>query len=210
LALFVGLAALFVPLPKTLLHAEEVLGVIVLAVTGLVLYLVLRREGLSEADAGSGRGVYRRLPRALAGGWARLARGIREIGLSRRFFLSLAVSALILIFQIIAFWLVMRAYGLPLSLWAGAVVLLIVHFGTAIPNAPSNVGSYQFFTVVALSMYGVDKTAATGFSIAVFFILTIPLWIIGLWAIGSTGMSLAAIRREIAALRATPSGGARP
>ena len=106
----------------------------------------------------------------------RIADGMADIGLSRPFFGSFFSSSLILIFQILAFWLVMRAYGLQVSVWQGAAVHLIVHFGTAIPNAPSNAGTYQFFTVLGLSLFGVDKTTAAGFSVAVFIILTVPLW----------------------------------
>ena len=40
----------------------------------------------------------------------------------------------------------MLACGIDLSLGAAAIVLLIVRLGTAIPNAPANVGSFQFFT----------------------------------------------------------------
>ena len=127
----------------------------------------------------------------------RFARGIRTIGTSRFFFMSLVVSVFILIFQIIALWLLMVAYDLHLSIWAGAVVLLILHLGTAIPNAPSNVGTYQFFSVVGLTLFGVEKTVAASFSVVTFLVLTIPLWVIGLIALGQTGMTLATIRQKI-------------
>jgi uncharacterized membrane protein YbhN (UPF0104 family) len=66
-------------------------------------------------------------------------------------------SLLVLMAQALAMWLVMKSYGLPLSIWAGTAVLLIVHAGTAIPNAPANVGSYQFFCVLGLRLFGVAK-----------------------------------------------------
>jgi uncharacterized protein (TIRG00374 family) len=201
LALFIGLAALFVPLPKRLLEAEEILGVIVIAVTALFVYLIFRKEkSISEREKATSKSRWKLL-RLISTFIERLAIGIRDIGVSRYFYLALAMSSLILIFQIIAYWLVMWAYGIHLNIWAGAVIFIIVHFGTAIPNAPSNVGTYQFFTVVGLSLFNVEKTIATGFSIAVFVILTVPLWVIGLFAIGRTGMSLSSIRNEIRKLR---------
>jgi hypothetical protein len=75
--------------------------------------------------------------------------------------------------------------------------LLIVHLGTAIPNAPANVGTYQFFCVVGLTLFGVEKTLATGFSVVVFLLLTVPLWIIGFFALSRSGMTLSTIRNEI-------------
>jgi hypothetical protein len=103
-----------------------------------------------------------------------------------------------LISQVLAVWFMMLACNLRLPLGAGAVVLLVVRLGTAIPNAPANVGSFQFFTVLALGLFGVDKTTAAAFSIVDFAALTIPLWVIGLFAIGRTGMSLTAIRSQVA------------
>jgi hypothetical protein len=78
--------------------------------------------------------------------------------------------------------------------------LLVVRLGTAIPNAPTNVGSFQFFAVLALRLFGEDKTIAAGFSMVYFLALTAPLWILGLLAISRTGISLSTIQFETAAL----------
>lgn len=78
---------------------------------------------------------------------------------------------------------------------------LIVRLGTAIPGAPSNIGTYQFFCVVGLTLFGVDKTLATGFSVVVFFLLTLPLWALGLLAVSRSGTTLPALRDQIRKLR---------
>jgi glycosyltransferase 2 family protein len=200
MALAIGLSAILVPLPKDLLEAGDVLGVIVLMATALFVFVVLRKQ---RADAGPGDeesrgpGLWRRAGSVMTG----LARGLKAIGLSRPFYLATIVSLLMLGLQALSFWLVMWAYGLPLSLWVGAVVFLIVHLGTALPNAPANVGTYQFFTVVGLTLFGVDKTLATGFSVIVFVLLTFPLWILGFIALSQSGTTLLAIRKEISRLR---------
>jgi hypothetical protein len=195
LALAIGLVAIFIPLPKDLIEGEEMLGAVVLIATGVFLYLVFRKKTFLYENSG------------VKSGWrplgfvksliSRLHIELQAIGMSRSFYMSFAVSLFILFFQILAFWLVMRAYDLNLSFWAGAVVFLIVHLGTAIPNAPANIGTYQFFCVVGLSLFGVEKTLATAFSVVVFIILTIPLWVIGMIALSYTSMSLTEIRNEI-------------
>jgi hypothetical protein len=43
----------------------------------------------------------------------------------------------------------------------------------------------------------VDKTLAAGFSLVVFFLLTVPLWVIGSFAVSRSGMTLAGMRGEI-------------
>jgi uncharacterized protein (TIRG00374 family) len=196
LALAIGLTAFFVPLPRDLLKSEKILGTIVLIGTGLFLYLVFREEKTLDANHADGRPLWKPI-QIVKTFIDRFAMEMKEIGLSKLFYESFCVSFLILFFQIIAFWLVMEAFNLKLSFLAGAVVFVIVHLGTAIPNAPGNVGTYQFFCVVGLSLFGVDKTTATAFSVMVFIILTIPLLIIGLIALGRTGMSLTEIRGEI-------------
>jgi len=196
LSIGIAVTAMLVPLPSQLVLGAKILGGSMLALTALFTYLVIRRKRSPAEVAAAERPLWKPI-RAVTHFVTRVARGIEEIGLSRYFFASFFVSSLIVMFQIVSVWLVMRAYGLDLSIWAGAVVFLIMYFGTAIPNAPSNVGTYQFFAVVGLSLFGVDRTMATGFSIAVFVILTATLWVIGLLAIANAGMRFGDIRREV-------------
>jgi hypothetical protein len=200
LAVAIGLTALFVPLPTNLLEAGNILGIIVLIATGLFIYAVFRKQKTPEEAAPVESSGWRPLRPAMSL-VRRVVSGLRDIGTSRSFYLAFSLSLLFLVLQALAFWLIMWGYGLKLSFWIGAVVLLIVHLGTAIPNAPANVGTYQFFTVVGLTLFGVEKTLATGFSLVVFILLTIPLWILGLLALSRSGMTLAQIRNEINRLR---------
>lgn len=109
-----------------------------------------------------------------------------------------AVSALVLITQAFAFAFLGEAFSLPLPLWKIVVVLLVVRAGTAIPNAPANIGSFQFFTVLGLTTLGVAKAQAAAFSLFVFVLLTLPLWSIGLLALRASGFDLARVRAELA------------
>ena len=198
----IGVAALFVPLPRSLLEAGDILGVAMLLATGVIIYLVFRkRRAPSETETGGSTG-WKPL-RWLYSLLGHLSDGIRKMGTSRSFYLAFGVSLIFLLTQALALWLVMWAYGLPLSFWAGLVVLLVIHLGTAIPNAPANLGTYQFFCIVGLTLFGIDKTRATGFAFVVFVVLTVPLWAIGFWALTSAGMTLAVIRTEIAKLKLT-------
>lgn len=205
LAVGFGLAALYVPLPKDLLNAGDILGAIVLIASAGFGWIVIRRERELEharpgdhAQTESGPASVRvSLSRMVTG----LAAGLREIGLSRNLYISAIFSGAMLACQGLAVWFIMLACGLRLSILAAGVVVVVVRLGTAIPNAPANVGSFQFFTVVALGLFGVDKTVAAAFSILDFAVLTAPLWIIGLFALTRTGMSLSRIRTEIGNLR---------
>ncbi len=200
LGIGLGLTAIFIDLPGNLLKAADILGIFILLATGIFIYLILRREKNMETAPDSDKKFWKPL-KMMIDFIGQFANGIKKIGISGNFYYSLFSSSLILISQILAFWMVLVAYHIDLSIWQGAVVLLIVHFGTSLPNAPSNIGSYQFFCVLGLSIFGIGKTTAAGFSMVVFIILTIPLWILGFFAIMKTGMSFKEIRLRISRLR---------
>lgn len=200
LAAGIGVTAVFVPLPRDLARAGDVFGLVVLVLTGTVLFLMLRKKKDLPEDGtpAAGRGTVGRRLRALLG---TLEGGLRSIGLSRYSFAAFLASLLLFVFQAFSFWFIMKAYGLGLSFWVGAAVFLIVHFGTALPNAPANVGTYQLFCVLGLTLFGVEKTAAAGFSIVVFVVLTLPLWALGAVALGRSGLTLAAVKDKVMQLR---------
>jgi uncharacterized protein (TIRG00374 family) len=196
LALGIVVTASFIPLPLKLLVSAGVLGAVVVGTAGLLVVFAVRTPSTSSDDevAIRPRSWLWRQARALTGRWARELHNIGNVRiLTAAGFFSLSL----LVFQALAFWFVMRAYGLALPFAVGLAVFLIVHLGTAIPNAPANVGSFQFFTVLGLGLFGVEKTQATGFSIVVFLILTLPLWALGLLALSNTGMTLSSIRDDL-------------
>jgi len=190
LAIGVGITAALLPLPESLVRAGDVLGVAIVLATVVFAYEVLRNPTTRNA------GIRDVEPRHL-GSLVRFRRQFREMGRRRETYLALLLSLVLLGGQILAFWLVMVAYGLEARIWVGAAALVIIHLGTAIPNAPANVGTYQFFCVVALTLFGVDKTLATGFSVVVFVVLTIPLWLLGSLALARSGDTLASVRKQL-------------
>jgi len=202
----IGITAIVVRVPDALMKSADNLGLAVLAATGLLLYLILFRRQKTTNNHGTRHITWR--PLRLAVFFFRyLADQIHELGLSRFFYLSLAASSLILLLQVLAFWFVMLAYGLKFSIWIGTAVLLLLHLGTILPNAPSNVGTYQLLCVAGLMFFGVEKTVAASFSMVVFILLTVPLWAIGMIAIARCGMSMREIRNEVARLvKKKPAG----
>jgi glycosyltransferase 2 family protein len=180
-----AMAAIFVPLPHSLELAGDVLGAVVaLGIAGFV-FIVVREERHAKTQHQKA---------GVRGFVAEIASGLRSIGFSRKFWIAVALSVGLLAFQGLATWFAMLAFGLSLPVVAGMVVLFIIRLGTAIPNAPANVGSFQFFAVVALAIYGVEKTTAAGFSIVFFLILTVPLWTLGLASLIGSGTKLSTLK----------------
>ena len=196
LAAGIGITAIFVPLPRDLLQAGDVFGLAMLALTAVLVYLLVRKA--REPRAGRpGKLMSWGATRWIVLNLRKLEEGLRSIGFTRLSAAAFSGSFLILLLQTLSFWFIMTAYGLRLSFWVGGAVFLIVRFGTVIPGAPGNLGLYQLFCVLGLTLFGVDKTAAAGFSIVVYVLLSIPLWVLGLLALGRTGMKLATLKAKI-------------
>jgi hypothetical protein len=131
---------------------------------------------------------------------------IRLIGRSGVFWIAFVVSAFDIIFHIAAFWIILIAYGINLPLITAAAILLFVFVGLIIPNAPSNVGSFQFLCVLGLLAFGVDKSSAGGFSMLFFILVNIPQVAIGWIMFSRSGESLHGIKKRLAALRSSLKG----
>ncbi len=186
LAVAIGLTAVMVPLPEALVRAAQIFGGVVLAASAGFFYLAFKKHDSTRVRRWR---VIRWVDSLIA--------GLGEIRRSAPVYEAFAVSFLFLVLQAASFWLVMLAYGLRTSFWVGAAAFLIVRLGTAVPNAPANVGTFQFFTVVALTLFGIEKTQAAGFSLVVFVLLTIPLWALGFAALSWSGATLGGIRAEL-------------
>lgn len=191
----IGLTAVIIPLPGQLKVGAEVLGAIVIVSLAIFVRLIFFRN-LNNEDPASSQLTRIRWIGSVFLFIQRIGHDLGGMARTAAFYFSFMLSLAFLILQALAFWLVMRGCGLSLSFWTGATVFLLVHLGTAIPNTPANVGSYQFFTVLGLTLFGVNKSAATGFSFVVFVLLTLPLLVLGFIAISASGMSLRFIRRE--------------
>lgn len=126
-----------------------------------------------------------------------IRQGLKQIGLGGRFFSAFGVSGLLHVVQALAFLSVLKACGIELP-WLGQIaVFLVVHLGIAIPNAPANVGTFQLFSVLGLTFFGIDKSSAAAFSVVAFAILTVPVLLIGFAATLYAGLSLASLRSEL-------------
>jgi uncharacterized protein (TIRG00374 family) len=72
------------------------------------------------------------------------------------------------------------ALSIDIDFIASSVVLMIINVGLTVPMAPGNVGTFQVFGIIALSLYSVTKTKALAFSIVYQVIQGVPVIIGGI------------------------------
>lgn len=197
-----AVVSLFVELPRRFQRVADTLAVVTLVLLTIVALVILYLE-IKLGSSPSADGKRRRLP----GKFMAVLTDLHAIGTSPSFYAAVLTSLLMPFCQVLGLWAMMRSYGLSLSLLAAVVVLLIINLGVSLPNAPANVGSYQFFCVLGLGIFDVEKTSATGFSIFAFLALTLPLAFLGFAALLRSGMSLRSMREKVKGL---PRKGALP
>jgi uncharacterized protein (TIRG00374 family) len=194
LALGIGMATIFLPLPSYVKRGALVFGLGVIVLAGFFFWALLRKH---TPHSRSEKVLGRKLTEKIGYFMKELSIGMKRIGISARFFIALGVTLISLICQVLALWLVAIAYGIKLAVWKAAVVLLIVRVGIVIPNAPANLGAYQFFAALGMELLGgVGRTTATGFAVVLFFVLMTPTWITGFFALSQSGTTLFRLQHE--------------
>lgn len=180
------ITASFVKLPGYIVDIVQIMGALLVVGFGLLMWTVFHKHHAHSVVRESRWAVTLR----------HVVEGLHMMGnratLSRAFIASL----LYLVLQIGSVWALMRAYGLDLSVWAAAGVLVVLRFGTVIPNAPGNLGLFQAACVVGLTLFDVEKNDAKTFSFVMFFALTLPLLVGGAVAVALTGLNLGEIRHR--------------
>ena len=190
-----GVVSLFVELPPRFKRAADILGIVTLAVVAIIVALILYLEvklGANQEIPTSKTHIPGKILSALT--------GLHAMGTAPSFYPAVLTSMAMPVFQVLALWAMVRSYGLGLSFTACVVVLLVINLGVSLPNAPANVGSYQFFCVLGVSVFGVEKTTAAGFSFFAWFALTVPFIFLGFAALVRSGMTLRTMRERVSGI----------
>jgi glycosyltransferase 2 family protein len=194
LALGIGIAAIFFPLPERISRMAEIWAGII--VFGLVMgaWIVFRKPSQTGSQT---HGIYGwKWLRKFREGSRHMLEQVRVIGRSHVLIAALAVSLLKFVVQCLAFLFVLWAYGLKFPIQAQLAIFVVAYVGMSIPSTPASIGVFQVFCIAGLEVFHVAKPVATGFSLLAFVVLTVPLSVAGFVALGQSGVTLKEIRSE--------------
>ncbi len=79
--------------------------------------------------------------------------------------------------------LVFLALELVVPVWASLLVLVVLHIGTAVPSSPGRIGVFQYLVILTLSIFGVDKNVALGYSVVLYLATYIPMVLVGCYCL---------------------------
>ena len=93
-------------------------------------------------------------------------------------------------------YFIFLAFDLHPPVQASFILLVMVSLAVSIPSSPGYVGTFHFFCIAALGLYGYSKNIALPFSVVLHAGQYIPITLIGLIYLKTEHLSLKAIKKE--------------
>jgi uncharacterized membrane protein YbhN (UPF0104 family) len=118
------------------------------------------------------------------------------IGHSRYLYYAFGVSGLYMLAQILPIYCLVRANVLPVSWMASFTMMVLLRLSSVVPQAPGNLGAFQWVAAQTLIMFGLGTAHAKRFSLILWAVVTLPLLVIGLLAVTMEGINLSHLHRE--------------
>jgi uncharacterized membrane protein YbhN (UPF0104 family) len=177
---------------RWLVRSGYILGIVVLSGAALLALAVFLRQKTRALLPGDG--------------WQRHVRVLIDdlnlIGHSRYLYFAFFQSLPYLLLQVVPIYAAMQAYGFDQSpafsptLSVAFALMVILRLGSVVPQAPGNLGLFQFLTKEALQhIYHVAPAEAARFSLVLWGTVTIPLLVAGSIALMSSGSKLFDLKR---------------
>jgi len=106
--------------------------------------------------------------------------GLEVLTRGRHLAVVVGLSLLIWLVVVIGVQLAFLALKLTLPLTAGVTLVAIVSLGVMLPSSPGFVGTFQFFTVTSLALFGVSDSQGFSFSLVYHAMQYFPITAMGL------------------------------
>ncbi len=116
--------------------------------------------------------------------------GLRRLPTPRDFGLFVALTLVYWGVNGLGVWFVVRAFHLPVDLVGAYAMMACVVVGMMIPNSPGNVGTFWYFLLLPISLYGVSPASgqATALGLVVWLMQLVQQSAFGLWFVARGGV----------------------
>jgi glycosyltransferase 2 family protein len=185
ISLFMLPLLLFIAFPPWLVSFNYLLLLIYVVLGGAAIFLIWAR---AKNYAWLAKQRWEQVVRNFTAGLEVCASGKQVIWIG---ILSLAHWLVIGLY----YYLLFLACSFSLSFLAAIVLVVIVAIGIMLPAAPGYVGNFQYFTVLALSLFSISREEALGYSLIAHAGQFIPVTVIGLLYFFRQSIGFSELRR---------------
>ena len=177
------------PLPAVLLNGGYILGVMIIILAVVIGYAMYAKK--------------QSLDLVFGWSWPRwfntLIDDLHLIGHSRYLYYAFIVSGAYLIAQILPIYALVMASDLDVPWTASFTMMVLLRLSSIVPQAPGNLGSFQWVAARTLIMFGLFAAHAKRFSLILWAVVTLPLIVIGCIALAITGVNMTHLHKQAAA-----------
>jgi uncharacterized protein (TIRG00374 family) len=156
------------------------LGVLLLLYYRSACFLALMRSMFRKVRLES-------LGEKMVGLFARFSEGLNILNSLQQIVKVIGLTILIWFGEAALIWSLAIALKISLSLPAAVVVSAVLGLGLMIPAAPGSIGTYEFFSVAALRLFGIESGRALALTLLMHtwsFVVVTGLGLAGLWISG--------------------------
>jgi glycosyltransferase 2 family protein len=176
----------YVRLPRQVAFLNDGLGVFVLGCAALLALALFQPKELRAIPPQ--RGWRHKL--------AVLMNDLAQIGHSWYLLVALVQSVPYLLVQAIPIWALFQGYRFSLSVGAAFALMVVLRLVSIFPQAPANLGLFQFATRELLQRgFGVLPAEAARFSLVLWGVVKLPLLIAGFAALAVTGAKIGELKK---------------
>ena len=135
-----------------------------------------------------------------------LIQDLHLIGHSRYLYFAFFASLPYMLMQTLPIYAMLQAYRplSNLSLLVAFTMMVVIRLGSVVPQAPGNLGAFNAFAVISLMLFHVPEALAKRFSIVLLSAVTLPLLLVGFFALAITGLKMHELRRQAKRTRSGP------
>ncbi len=152
------------------------------------------------------RWVVHYLPERFGAGLKRVTRaiidGMRILPDGRLLASVFVVTIALWFLPVLSSYIIILAFGFNVPFSAALIVFIFIGFGTALPNAPGMIGTFQYACVLALGLFGVSQADALAYGLVLNALQVLSLVVQGLAALPLAGVSMGDFRRARSELAA--------
>jgi len=104
---------------------------------------------------------------------------------------SIAIWAITVLLNQLVLW----SLEIRVPAVAPVVILVVSQIGVRLPSSPGSVGVLHYLSVLALALFGVDRSTALGYGILLHLVIYLPASLLGLLFLAKSGYSLRRLRQ---------------
>jgi uncharacterized protein (TIRG00374 family) len=123
-------------------------------------------------------------------------KGISLLRSTKYFFRTLFLSAFSWVIHILAVYYLFKGFGFELPFIAAVVVMVINSLALMIPITPGNTGTFELAVTASLLAFGINKTDAVLFALALHLLDLLPIFVMGSLFLRSEHLTLKQIKEE--------------